>query len=779
MAPKRRKRLGGFRAVALGARLALTGGRVSAVRTILMAAGIGIGVAVVLLAASVPTARHHRDLRIHERIDVNLDDRVVPASRRTVLVSDIDTVFRDVAIRGRLVEPEGPDAPLPPGLDRYPRPGEMVVSPALARLLAEPGNGLLRARLDHPVAGEVDDSGLLGPGEYVFFLGGEHMENGVAGARRLDHFGKVYAVKPLAPDLVLLTAVGIVVLLTPVVVFIAAATRFGGEHRDRRLAALRLIGADRGMTARIAAGEALVSSLIGVVVGAALFAVGRRCVELVDVQGLSVFPRDLTPQPFLAAVVVVAVPCLSLISAHLAMNKVVAEPLEVVRRSVRTKRRLWWRVALPLFGLLLLRTSVRDASQVQSTAGVVSVVAGVLGLLVGVTAVVPWLLERFTERAGGAGPLSWQLAMRRLRSHSEASTRSVNGIVVAVAGAIALQTLFTGIAHSHTGNHPSTTQGRSAPDTQVGLVRLAGADGEKPYASLLARTPGVTRAVGFSELQVSEVPYGIPQTVRIADCAVLRLLASVPTCSDGDAFLVAPRSGSTDDMTEWETGTRMRMGMSGLAWRVPRITATVRARPGAPQGAFPETMLLATPGAAGATAIAQATHAVSLAYQTSREDVRDRIRTAAARLNPRSQVDFPGDRRDDTALSSISRALLAGVAVVLLLIATSMLIGAVEQLRDQKRVMAMLVVVGTRRRTLSGSVLWQTALPVAIGMLVAGLVGTVLGGTLLHLIGRAAVFDWISMLAMTGIGAGAVLLVTVLTLPTLRRVTRVEAIRHE
>ncbi|KOX01922.1 hypothetical protein ADL02_01665 [Streptomyces sp. NRRL WC-3723] len=757
----------------------MTGGRGSVVRTVLMAAGIGIGVAVVLLAASIPTARHHRDARIHSRIDVNLDDRTVPASRRTVLVRDIDTVFRGASIRGRLVEPEGADALLPPGLDRYPRPGEMVVSPALERLLAEPGNGLLRARLDHPVVGEVNDSGLLGPGEYVFFLGGEHLETGVAGTRRLDHFGKVYPDKPLAPDLVLLTVVGIVVLLTPVAVFIAAATRFGGEHRDRRLAALRLIGADRGMTARIAAGETLAGSLVGVAVGAALFAVGRRCVEMVDVQGLSVFAQDLTPDPALAAVVVVAVPCLSLVSAHLAMNKVVAEPLGVVRRSTVAKRRLWWRVALPLFGLLLLRTSLRDASEVQSTAGVLTVVAGMLALLVGVTAVLPWLLERLTERAGGSGPLSWQLAMRRLRSHSEAATRSVNGIVVAVAGAIALQTLFTGISNGHTGDHRSTAQARSAPDTQVGVVRLVGADGEKPYVSQLARTPGVTQVVGFSEVQVSEVPYGILQTVRIADCAELRHLASVPTCSGGDAFLVVPRNGSTDDTSEWKTGTRMRMDMSGLDWKVPRITATVGARPGNPQGAFPETMLLATPEAAGASAVAHATRVVSVAYRTSQEDVQEHIRTAAARLSPQFQVDFPGERKEDTALGSIRRALLAGVAVVLLLIATSMLIGAVEQLRDQKRVMAMLVAVGAPRRTLSGSVLWQTALPVAIGMLVAGVVGTALGGTLLHLVGRTAVFDWISMLAMTGIGAGAVLLVTVLTLPTLRQVTRAEAIRHE
>lgn len=54
-----------------------------------------------------------------------------------------------------------------------------------------------------------------------------------------------------------------VVLLTPVAVFIAAAVRFGGERRDRRLAALRLVGSDRSMTRRIAAGEALAGALLG------------------------------------------------------------------------------------------------------------------------------------------------------------------------------------------------------------------------------------------------------------------------------------------------------------------------------------------------------------------------------------------------------------------------------------------------------------------------------------------------------------------------------------
>ncbi|SHH50296.1 FtsX-like permease family protein [Streptomyces sp. 3214.6] len=775
------RRFGALRALGLGARLALTGGREGKIRTTLTAVGVGLGVAVLLLAASVPTARHDRDERIHHRIDVNLDDRAIKPSAGTVLISDIDTVFRDKKIRGRMVQPEGSGAPLPPGLLRYPRPGEMVVSPALRKLLAAPGSELLRERLAHTVVGEVGDPGLLDPGEYVFYLGGDHMVNGVAGTRRLDHFGKAYPKKPLSPELALLSIAGIVVLLAPVGIFIAAAVRFGGEHRDRRLAALRLVGADRRMTAGIAAGETLLSTLAGIVLGAILFMAGRQFVGLVEVQGLGVFTEDLTPQPLLAALTVVAVLALSLVVTRMAMNKVAVEPLGVVRRSGGTTRRLWWRIALPLLGLVLLRTSVRNAPDLQDVTTVVQVIAGMLALLVGVTAVLPWIVERFTGLIGGFGPLSWQLAVRRMQLHGEAATRSVNGIAVAVAGAVALQTLFTGITQQSADHTPQAAHGSSSPRTHIGFARLDdGKGGEERYAPVFASTPGVRQAVGFGELSVSTPDGAFPQTVRIADCAGLRRLAVLPACSDGDAFLVTPAgTHGADDMTTWKAGMRLRIGADGPEWKVPRITGTTHAKSADPAVDFPERMLLTTPRAAGPNAIAHAVSTVDLTYTAASRDVQDRIRTAAARLDPSFTVDFPGQPQGNPALDGIKRALLAGVTAVLMLIAASMLLGALEQLRDRARIMAVLVAFGTGRRTLGASVLWQTALPVALGLLVAELVGTLLGGALLGLIGKPLVYDWSTLPAMAGIGATAAVGVTLLTLPTLWRSTRPEGLRHE
>ena len=67
-----------------------------------------------------------------------------------------------------------------------------------------------------------------------------------------------------------------------------------------------------------------------------------------------------------------------------------------------------------------------------------------IALLVGVAALLPWVVERAVGRLG-AGKVAWQLAVRRLQLDPGGPARAVSGITVAVAGAIALQMVFTGI----------------------------------------------------------------------------------------------------------------------------------------------------------------------------------------------------------------------------------------------------------------------------------------------------------------------------------------------
>jgi FtsX-like permease family len=89
------------------------------------------------------------------------------------------------------------------------------------------------------------------------------------------------------------------------------------------------------------------------------------------------------------------------------------------------------------------------------------------------------------------------------------------------------------------------------------------------------------------------------------------------------------------------------------------------------------------------------------------------------------------------------------------------------------------VAFGTRRHTLSLSVLWQTALPVGLGLLLATTVGVTLGAVLLKMTRTPVTMDWASVLTMTGVGAAVVGMVTLLSLPPLLRMMRPAGLRTE
>ena len=95
---------------------------------------------------------------------------------------------------------------------------------------------------------------------------------------------------------------------------------------------------------------------------------------------------------------------------------------------------------LPLVGLAaLLPADGQDADDVSA----MQLALGIIALLVGVAALLPWVVERVVARLG-AGAVAWQLAVRRLQLDPGGASRAVSGIAVAVAGAIALQMVFTG-----------------------------------------------------------------------------------------------------------------------------------------------------------------------------------------------------------------------------------------------------------------------------------------------------------------------------------------------
>ncbi|MER7932830.1 MULTISPECIES: FtsX-like permease family protein [unclassified Streptomyces] len=775
-----------WRDLALGVRFAFGGGREGWFRATLTAIGVGLGVALLLLTTAIPSAlavRHQRDVA---RADYTYVYHPVKPSEKTFVIADIDTPYQGRDIRGRLIQREGAKAPVPPGLTRYPATGEMAVSPALGRLLDSSDGALLRARLPYRITATIAESGLTGSQELAYYAGSDRLAAHIdpPNVARLDHFGS-----PRSPDaesdpvLTLLVLVVFVVLLMPVAVFVAAAVRFGGERRDRRLAALRLVGSDGRMVRRIAAGEAMAGALLGLVFGVGFFLLGRQFAGTAEVFGTSVFPSYLNPSPLLAALVAVAVPAAAVLVTLFTLRGVVIEPLGVVRTAKPRRRRLWWRLLLPVAGLVALLPMIGqgrgggDFNQYQVT-------GGVLLLLVGVTALLPWVVESVVARLG-RGAVAWQLAVRRLQLSSGTAARLVNGIAVAVAGAIALQMLFSGVEADYTKqtrNDLNRAQMEVQVPSGVAVPEVAGA---------MSGTKGVRKVVSIADGEAGDLKKEPKQTtqVSVGDCASLREVAHLPSCHDGDAFQVtgSESDSQTKDLLKAaeKHGRTLYLNPSysgdtdgaPVRWTVPAALkqAGTREDPtGYERGGF-----LLTPGALPAGASTAVRGVVYLSVDSGVRDANEYVINTAARLDPLMQAQTLTSFERSGQFDSIRTGLFVGAAAVLALIGASLLVGQLEQLRERKKLLSALVAFGTRRRTLSLSVLWQTAIPVGLGLLLAGVVGLTLGSVLLKMVGSTVSVDWPGVLAMTGFGAAVVLAVTLLSLPPLLRLMRPDGLRTE
>jgi len=770
------------RDLAMGVKFAVTGGREAWVRVTLTAFGVGLGVALLLLTTAIPSALTNRHDRERARNDMSFSADVMKKSDRTLLIAGVDTSFRDHDVRGRLVQPEGARAPLPPGVKELPAAGDMVVSPALDTLLKSSDARLLRERLPYRVTGTISDAGLVDPHELAYYAGTKDLNlsaESTGHIERIDSFGSSGPSEKMDPILVLLVLIVFVVLLMPVGVFIAAAVRFGGERRDRRLAALRLVGADGRMTRRIAAGEAMAGALLGLLLGAGFFLVGRQLVGMISVFGISAFPGDLNPTPALLALVALAVPAAAVAVTLFALRGVVIEPLGVVRAARPSRRRLWWRLLLPLGGLGLLYPMIGQGRN-NGDFNQYMVVGGVMLLLVGITALLPWLVETVVARLNSGG-VAWQLAIRRLQLSSGTAARMVNGIAVAVAGAIALQMLFAGVDGYYTkASKNDLSRAQMSLDVPADVTVA-------DTVQQLSRTKGVRHTTTLSTAELGNTHKDAQQyaALTVGDCAALREAAELPSCHDGDVFAV--RHAHYDEYTTQlnEAGKKLYIDPSysnepksrEIAWTVPKGVKEVDSRKdpsGNERGGF-----LLTPGALPAKAASALSTSIYLSLDASVPDAREFVRNSAVKLDPLANPDTWTASTQSGKFASIRTGLFVGATCVLVLIGASLLVSQLEQLRERKKLLSSLVAFGTRRRTLSLSVLWQTSIPIALGLALASIVGLTLGTVLLKMTDTPVGVDWASMLSMTGVGAGVVVLVTVLSLPPLIRLMRPDGLRTE
>ena len=739
--------------LALGMRLALGGGgaRTALVRLALTAAGVGLGVAVLLTATSVPNLLGARDDRASARV---LAPGAPAASVDPVYAVTRNDEFRGRGLQGYLVQATGTRMPAAPGVDRLPRPGEMVLSPALAELLQSPDGGLLRQRLAQRVIGTIGDAGLTGPNELFFYVGSDTVAR-QPDATLVSRFGYESSHRPLSSLELLLVVVGATTCLVPVFVFVVTSTRLAAAARDRRLAALRLVGADRGQVHRIAAGEALLGAFAGLLVGLALFQLIRVLVPRITVDAFrgGLFGTDVVPDWRLGVPALLALPVLACAAAVFALRLVVIEPLGVERRGTRTRRKLAWRLFPAVVGGALLLTGLGGDGADNP-----SVIVGVVFVLTAVPLVLPWVVERVAGLLGGGSP-AWLLAVRRLQLDSATAARLVSGVAVVLAGSIALQGVYARVESER----PAPQEIRVLASYYATSV----SDGEAFTAALRA-LPGLG-AVPVRTGAVIETASGERNSVVVEDCPGLRARAGITDCRDGDVYAATTYRGYIPEPGDrlWFSELRRIARAAVPQWTVPAVHRVPMYGEDAPE-------LVVTPAALATASDVGLT--VNATLSDAGPDLVERVRNV---VGWNGFVYSLGTGRDSTS-ALITRVLSVGSVLVLLFVAGSLLVAAWEQLRERRRSLAALAANGVGRGVLARSLVWQLAIPVAVAVLVAVPAGLVLDWLVLtFVVHRPMTADVPSIALLTATAIAAVLFVTALTLPALWRTTNLENLREE
>ncbi|MFI5608160.1 FtsX-like permease family protein [Amycolatopsis sp. NPDC051903] len=756
---------------ALGVRLAVGGGRTSWIRFALGTFGIGLAVTVLLLFASIGHVLRDQDARVGSGL---------PDTTAIAGVSPTEFVRADLSYRTRLIEGAylhgtGPASPVPPGLSRLPGAGEIVVSPALADLLhADPG---LRARFPGTIAGTIDRAGLRGPADLAFFAGSGPLPPAAEfgpRAQSVYSFGSSAPQTSTDPTLLLLAILSGVAVLVPVLIFVSVSSRIAGAQRDRRLAALRLAGVGGRQVRRIAAAETLVGAAAGLVLGAVAFLGVRQLTPSFELLGWSAYAEDVVPSPLFTVLIVLLVPALAVGTVLVSLRRTIIEPLGVVREAKPVRRRLWWRVVPIGLGAALLALFAPGAEP-GSVPWIAVVATGSAALLAGVPAILPWLLEPAVGRLRGGSP-SWRLATRRLQLDSGTPARVVCGVAVVLAGSIALQLVLL-----------SMTPPSGAPSTGDDWVTVAttpAAAGR--VAADLAHAPAA-RQFGLATQVRALAPDGASrQTITVASCATIERVLDVRACADGDAFL--PRYGTPSTL---DPGTTLTLVGEHDQAAHPRALGTftlpakltpVAQRNSTGPGPYVGEVLLTPAAAAKLTPPADSSAEAWVRVPPGQAGAADLIAAAVGDLTWQVFVTDSGSdllTADQPTFAPIRSALDGGSLFTLLLAGVSLLVLALEQVRERRRPLALLAAAGVPRSVLSRSVLWQTAVPVVLGVLVAAGTGVGLAALITRMLGLNLVVDWATIGVLSGTGLALVFAVPALTLPALRSTMHPTSLRTE
>lgn len=217
----------------------------------------------------------------------------------------------------------------PAWLDRFPRTGEIAASPALIDLIND--NELVAQRYPQTVIQVLDKDVLIAPNQLLAVVGVD--ESDLAGRGYLTPGVLGFGVDDdgmAGPDprAIRLMALGIgVFVVVPTTVLMATSARLSARSRERRLAALRLIGITPAQ-ARIANSvEIAAITLVGATAGTISWYLLRPYSQRAGIGPIRWWADDLVPPTAAVAGIVAGLVVVAVIVAGIGSNPAIDDPL--------------------------------------------------------------------------------------------------------------------------------------------------------------------------------------------------------------------------------------------------------------------------------------------------------------------------------------------------------------------------------------------------------------------------------------------------------------------
>jgi hypothetical protein len=741
--------------IRLGLRLTLNGGREAAVRLVIIALAVALGVGMLLITLAGINGVNAQNARYAWLETSNASN--VPSDTADpawwLLTAD---QFRGDVIGRVDVAATGPTAPVPPGIAKLPGPGQFYASPSMTTLLDTTPRDELGVRFPGTQIGTIGAAALPSPNSLVIVIGrtvsqlshvpGAHQVTSIATTTPSSCSGDCYFIGIDASGIDLVLSVSAAALLFPVLIFIGTASRLSAATREQRFAAMRLVGATPRQISVVSAVESSVAAAIGIALGFGLFFLVRPPLAKIPFTGAPFFLDDLSLNLPDVLVVAVGVPVAAAVAARIALRRVTISPLGVTRR-VTPRPPGAWRI-LPLLAGLLELLYFASSGRPETTPGQIQAfTSGILVVMAGLVIAGPWLTmlgARLTARRTGKPAVL--IAARRLADNPKAGFRAISGLVLALfVTSVAIGIIAT--IHFYDGGPVDGPGAQSTLFTQFNGDAPGSTAIPSVATKLLTELPAIPGVHSVTLVHTDPSSDGerfLPGVVSCADLARTPALGRCPSGAD---------TATADPFFGGRESTR-----ATTVWPASAVASNVLA-------AQPvQSMAVSTDGSTRAVELARTAIEHTYPYAYLPETIAEQ-----SAQNPSTNRDAQYQRLVDVIL--IASLPIAGC---------SLAVSVAAGLTDRKRPFSLLRLAGAPLGVLRRVVALESVVPMLVIAAVSIAVGFLTAGLFLNAqLSESLQPPGASYYVIVVVGLVASLAVIASTLPLLERITGPETARND